>query len=296
MTNTFAWACVLALAGVPDVSARDVSVPVSYESPRDGYVSLALHDSSGVLARSLLYAQPVKSGRQNVTWDGTDDLGRVCPPGEYFVRGIFFDAPPSLTYRMTVGRSGNPPYRTPDGKGDWGANLGQGTGIAANQDSVMMVFACVEDNNITGLQRVDFEGNILRRYFSFYPWDQRTSAAMDDKQIYVAIYANEKLEIAAYNIDESRGKILAALPVQPTVTSHGRWRNRPVAYTEGMALSDTTVYVSVPHADALCLVGRADGKVTKIDIKAPRGLAFHNGKLFAVSGKTRPASLPRWRR
>ena len=26
-----------------------------------------------------------------------------------------------------------------------------GTGIAANGDSVMMVFACVEDNNITGL-------------------------------------------------------------------------------------------------------------------------------------------------
>ena len=73
----------------------------------------------------------------------------------------------------------------------------------------MMVFACVEDNNITGLQRVDFDGNILCRYFSFYPWDQRTSAAMDDRQIYVAIYANEKLEIAAYNIDEPRGKILA---------------------------------------------------------------------------------------
>ena len=94
---------------------------------------------------------------------------------------------------MTVGRSDNPPYRTPDGKGDWRANLGGGTGIAANKDSVMMVFGCVEDNNITGLQRVDLKGNILRSYFSFYPWDQRSSAAMDDKQIYVAIYANEKL-------------------------------------------------------------------------------------------------------
>ena len=59
---------------------------------------------------------------------------------------VFFDTLPSLKYRMTVGRSGNPPYRTPDGKGDWGANLGGGTGIAANHDSVMMVFGCVEDN------------------------------------------------------------------------------------------------------------------------------------------------------
>ena len=285
MMKTVAWAWGLLLASVFDASARDVSVPVSYEAPRDGYVSLALQAPSGELARSLLYAQPVKAGRQNVMWDGTDDLGRVCPPGDYSVRGIFFDQPPSLKYRMTVGRSGNPPYRTPDGKGDWGANLGQGTGIAANHDSVMMVFACVEDNNITGLQRVDFDGNILCRYFSFYPWDQRTSAAMDDRQIYVAIYANEKLEIAAYDINEPRGRILAALPIKPTVTSHGRWRNRTVSYTEGLALSDTTIYVSVPHANALCLVGRADGKVTKIDMPAPRGLAFHDGKLFAVSGK-----------
>jgi len=263
----------------------DVSIPVTYSAPADGFLSLALSDDRAQLVRTLLYALPVKAGKSSVTWDGTDDLGRVCPPGDYSAKGIFFDAPPSLKYRMTVGRSGNPAYRTPDGKGDWGANLGHGTGIAANHDSVMMVFGCVEDGNITGLQRVDFEGNILRRYFSFYPWDQRSSAAMDDKQIYVAIYANEKLEVAAYQVDEPRGKILAALPVKPTATLHGRWRNRPVAYTEGMALSGTTVYVSVPHDNALCLVSRTDGKVTKIDLPTPRGLAFREGKIFVVSGK-----------
>lgn len=262
----------------------DVSIPVAYSAPADGLLSLTLSDEKGQLVRSLLSALPVKAGKSSVTWDGTDDLGRVCPPGDYSVKGLFFDTPPSLKYRMTVGRSGNPPYRTPDGKGDWGANLGGGTGIAANHDSVMMVFGCVEDNNITGLQRVDLEGNILRRYFSFYPWDSRSSAAMDDKQIYVAIYANEKLELAAYNIDEPRGKILAALPIKPTTTQHGRWRHRSVAYTEGMALSDTTVYVSVPHDNALCLVSRDDGKVTKIDLPTPRGLAFRGGKLFVVSG------------
>ena len=262
----------------------DVAIPVAYSAPADGFLSLTLSDEKGQLVRSLMSALPVKAGKSSVTWDGTDDLGRVCPPGDYSVKGLFFDTPPSLKYRMTVGRSGNPPYRTPDGKGDWGANLGAGTGIAANHDSVMMVFGCVEDNNITGLQRVDLEGNILRRYFSFYPWDQRSSAAMDNKQIYVAIYYNEKLELAAYNIDEPRGKILAALPITPTTTQHGRWRHRSVAYTEGMTLSDTTVYVSVPHDNALFLVSRADGKVTKIEMPTPRGLAFRDGKLFVVSG------------
>jgi hypothetical protein len=284
--RTISLACVFAsVLAVGSTAAYGVEIPVGYESPGDGFLSLVLHDGQGKIVRSLLSAEPVKAGTGMVRWDGTDDLGRVCPAGEYAVRGLFFDKAPSLTYRMTVGRSGNPAYRTPDGKGDWGANLGGGTGIAANKDSVMMVFGCVEDNQITGLQRVDLEGNILRRYFSFYPWDQRTSAAIDDKNIYVAIYANEKLELAAYQIDESRGKILAALPVKPTVTQHGRWRNRPVSYTEGMALSDTTVYVAVPHDNALFLVGRADGKVTRVDLPGPRGLAFHDGKLFAVSGR-----------
>jgi len=277
---------LLVSAGIAQTAPpSEVSIPVTYSAPADGFLSLALSNDRGQLVRTLLYALPVKAGKSSVAWDGTDDLGRACPPGDYSAKGIFFDAPPSLKYRMTVGRSGNPPYRTADGKGDWGANLGQATGIAANHDSVMMVFACVEDGNITGLQRVDFEGNILRRYFSFYPWDQRSSAAMDDRQIYVAIYASDKLEVAAYKIDEPRGKILAALPVKPTATLHGRWRNRPVAYTEGMALSGTTVYVSVPHDNALCLVSRTDGKVTKIDLPTPRGLAFRDGKLFVVSDK-----------
>ena len=48
MMKTVAWAWGLLLASVLDASARDVSVPVSYEAPRDGYVSLALQAPSGV--------------------------------------------------------------------------------------------------------------------------------------------------------------------------------------------------------------------------------------------------------
>ena len=100
----------------------DVAIPVAYSAPADGLLSLTLSDEKGQLVRSLLSALPVKAGKSSVTWDGAEDLGRVCPPGDYSVKGLFFDTPPSLKYRMTVGRSGNPPYRTPDGKGDWGVS------------------------------------------------------------------------------------------------------------------------------------------------------------------------------
>ena len=43
-----------------------------------------------------------------------------------------FTEPPQAEFCMKVGNSGEPPYRTPDGKGDWGGNLGSPAGICAN--------------------------------------------------------------------------------------------------------------------------------------------------------------------
>ena len=267
---------------------ESASLPVSITAPGSGYLSAALFEpNGGPLVRGLLFAAPCQLGQQTVLWDGADDLGRVCKPGEYEVKALYFSEPPKLRRVMNVGRSGNPPYRTPDGKGDWGSNLDHPTGLASNADSVMMVFGCVEDNTVTGLQRVDFDGNILQRYYSFYPWDGRTSTAMDDKQIYLAIYNYQKqqLEVAAYEINNSRGKIIAELPDSSSVTMSGLWKDRNVGYSEGMALSDQSVYVSVSYADAIFRIDRSNGTMTKIDIPSPRGLAFHEGKLYAVSGK-----------
>ena len=57
----------------------DVAIPVAYSAPADGFLSLTLSDEKGQLVRSLMSALPVKAGKSSVTWDGTDDLGRVCP-------------------------------------------------------------------------------------------------------------------------------------------------------------------------------------------------------------------------
>src|SRR5688572_18694412 len=87
-----------------------VRLPVTFKAPGKGFASLALYDKSGVLVRSLLYAEPVEKGKRIVQWDGTTDLGLPAKPGAYTARGIFFSAPPSLRYVMTVGKSGNPAY------------------------------------------------------------------------------------------------------------------------------------------------------------------------------------------
>ena len=269
------------------IRSSGVRLPVTFKAPGKGFVSLALYDKSGVLVRSLLYAEPVEKGQHIVQWDGTTDLGLPAQPGAYSARGIFFATPPSLRYVMTVGKSGTPAYRTPDGKGDWGANLGHGTSIVANSKSLIMGFGAVEDNQITGVQQTDAEGNIQLRYFTFYPWDSRMAAAMDETTYYLGIYSFDKktTEIAAYKIGEPRGKILAQLPVKAIPLKSGRWKARETSYLDGLALNQDTLFASVAHEDALFIIDRATGNIRKrVDIPAPRGLAVTNDRLLAVSG------------
>lgn len=270
------------------VESKDVSVPVEYVAPGDGYVSLALFNGHNQLVRSLLYAKPVKAGKDSVNWDGTSDLGVPQPAGTYSTKAIFFKEKPKSEYVMTVGKSGTPPYRTPDGKGDWGGNLGGPAAICANSNSVMMVWSCVEDNQITGIQQMDEDGNIMMRYFSFYPWDGRLAGAMDDRNFYLGILnANKKqVEIAEYVLGTPRGRILAALPTKPHENGPGtRWTGYFTASINGMALTSNMVYATITADDALFIVDRATGGIRKqVTIASPRDVKVAGGGLILQSG------------
>ncbi len=263
-------------------------LPVTFEAPAKGFVSLALYDQGGVLVRSLLYAEPVEPGQRTLSWDGTTDLGLPAKAGDFTARGIFFTQQPSIDYVMKVGKSGNPPHRTPNGKGDWGGNLGHGTSIVSNSTSLMMGWAAVEDNQITGIQQTDAEGNIQGRYYSFYPWDFRMAAAMDETHYYLGIYDFNKktTEIAEYIIGEPRGKILAALPVKPIPLKSSRWKGRETSNLDGLAITKDTIFASVAHENALFVLERATGKLQKrVELAGARGLAVAGERLLAVSGK-----------
>jgi len=266
-----------------------IRLPVNFSSPDEGFASLALYNEKGVLVRSLLYAQPVSRGDRTVHWDGTTDMGLPAAPGKYTAKGIFFTESPSLNYVMTVGKSGNPPYRTPDGKGDWGGNLGGPAAICANSKSVMMVWGCVEDNQITGIQQMDNDGNISMRYYSFYPWDRRSAGAMDEKNFYLGILngGKKQLEIAEYKLGEPRGRILVELPTKPQVQKgETRWRGRWTAHMDGLAISKDTLFASISADDALFVIDRASGKIRRqIAIASPKGLAVVKDRLLVVSGK-----------
>lgn len=278
----------LAASQASPVTTAGVRVPVSFTAPDKGFVSLALYDKSGVLVRSLMYAKPVEKGRQSIEWDGTTDMGKPAAPGAYTAKGVFFTAAPSLKYEMIVGKSGNPPWRTADGKGDWGGNLGFPSSIVSNAKSVMMTYAAVEDNQITGIQQMDGDGNIQTRYYSFYPWDTRMAAAMDDTNYYLGILNTEKkqIEIAVYKLGEPRGKILVALPTKPHQdVTETRWRGRFEAWLDGVAPTKDTLFASIGADDALFIIDRATGQIRKqVTLSSPHGMAVSNGRLLVVSG------------
>ena len=269
-------------------SLKDVAIPVAYAAPADGFISLALFNDRGQLVRSLLYAKPVKAGKGVVGWDGTSDLGVPQPAGKYSTKAIFFKEKLKAEYVMTVGKSGNPPYRTPDGKGDWGGCLGGPAAICANSNSVMMVWSCVEDNQITGIQQMDRDGNIQMRYFSFYPWDGRQSGVMDDRNFYLGIlHADKKqVEIAEYELGKPRGKILTVLPTKPHSAGSGtRWTGRFTAYINGLALTTNTLYATICGDDVLFIIDRATGQIRKqVTITAPRDVKISNGGLIVQTG------------
>ena len=282
-------AAFLALATLAAAAApKEVAVPVAYSAPDDGFVSLALYNDRGQLVRSLLYAQRVKAGSDSIAWDGTSDLGIPQPAGNYSTKAIFFKEKPRAEYVMTVGKSGNPPYRTPDGKGDWGGNLGGPAAICANSHSLMMVWSCVEDNQITGIQQMDPDGNIVMRYFSFYPWDSRLAGTMDDRNFYLGIlHADKKqVEIAAYEIGKPRGKILTVLPTRPHEEGPGtRWSGRFTASINGMALTADTIFATITADDALFVVNRASGRIRKqVTITSPRDVKVAKGGLIVQAG------------
>jgi len=277
-----------AAAAIAALPGTGLSIPVAYTVPAAGFVSLALYHQDGVLVRNLLYAQPVTPGRHTVVWDGATDMGVPALTGAYTAKGVFFTESPSLKYVMTVGKSGNPPYRTPDGKGDWGGNLGGPSAICANSKSVMMVWGCVEDNQITGIQQMDNNGNIALRYYSFYPWDTRLAGAMDETHFYLGILNTEKkrVEIAEYRLGQPRGKILTALPTNAHAEGgETRWTGRWTASLDGLAITADTIFAAIAADDALFIIDRATGAIRRqLTLPSPKGLAVSHNHLLVVSG------------
>ena len=93
-----------------------LSVP--YKMPADGELTLGLYNKDGQLVRWLTQGDFRYAGQNKEEWDGLDQYGNPAAPGNYTLKGVYH-APITTDYKMSVVNPGNPPWPTPDDKGDW---------------------------------------------------------------------------------------------------------------------------------------------------------------------------------
>ncbi len=60
------------------------STDIRFVMPKDGRVTVAVHDVSGRLIRSLAVEQFFTAGERSIRWDGRDNTGRMASSGTYF--------------------------------------------------------------------------------------------------------------------------------------------------------------------------------------------------------------------
>ena len=97
---------------------RRPALSVAYKMPADGQLTLGLYDKEGKLLKWLAQDDYRYAGANQEAWDGLDQYGNPVPAGSYQLKGLYH-APITTDYQMSVGNPGNPPWPTPDGKGDW---------------------------------------------------------------------------------------------------------------------------------------------------------------------------------
>lgn len=97
---------------------QEHSLGVAYKMPADGNLTLGLFDDQGRLLRWVVQDEFRYAGDQREPWDGLDQWGRPLPAGSFRLKAAYHP-PLASEYKLTVCNPGNPPWPTPDDKGDW---------------------------------------------------------------------------------------------------------------------------------------------------------------------------------
>ena len=101
-----------------ETQERPVGLSVPYQIPVDSQLTLGLFDQHGKLLRWLVQDDFRYAGKNRQAWDGLDQWGSPVPVGQYVLKAAYHP-PLAVDYKLTVCNPGNPPWPTPDDRGDW---------------------------------------------------------------------------------------------------------------------------------------------------------------------------------
>lgn len=155
-TPTIDWAGLIKVRELPGFK------PIVFEMPEDGFISLHLLNSDGVVVRQLLNAEMFTKGRHEVKWDGLTTPnwrtpGEPVPAGAYTWEAIYHR---DIGLRL-VGwacNGGQTPWDFPAGTGNWGGDHGVPSSVASDGDGVYLGWSAAEAGK--ALLGCDADGNV----------------------------------------------------------------------------------------------------------------------------------------
>ena len=194
-----------------------LAVPITYQAPRDGHLTLVVNDASGRRVRNLTADVPVEKGSHRIDWDGLDDDGNMVPPGDYHWQGLT-RGDLHLVYRGRF-TPGTPPWSS--GKtGHWLADHHPPSAVIRNGDSMLIGSGVAEGGS--GLVRCDLDGNKQWgvRWLSRAAWVGVASMATDGERVFATSFPNWQ-QNWVWEVDPQTGdswpivQISAATPLDP---------------------------------------------------------------------------------
>ena len=260
----------------------EAGVPISFSLPRDARVTLNVMDDTGWVVRELLRVEPLKKGEHTVYWDGRDRWGSPMPAGKYRWRMAYLDGI-KAAFAASVGNSGRPPYRTPDGLGSIGGAHGGPMAVAADTEGVYMLNGGEEGQKV--LRKIDPATGKALWFASCGTFGNGQAMAADGKFAYMVYSGPYSDGTRLARLDAKTGRNAPIGPKNDPVVIG----DKPVA---GLAIANGKAYFSVTADNRIGVVDLATGDLGKdIPLPAPAGLCKLDDAALLVCSQTQVLKL-----
>ena len=271
--------------GLIKVKELDGFKPVAFTTPADGFVSVIISDSNGVV-RHLLNSAFFTAGRHEVKWDGLGDAffrapGVPAPAGDYTYSALFH-AGIGLKLRGFAGCDGAVPWDNGPSSG-WGGDHGVPAAVATDGKRIYLGWTGAEAGK--ALLACDLQGNVT--------WHNTRGGIGGADLIAVGsntVYALNHNSIYRVTADKGAYTFWAGTESPDLAVTSLVERAKSA---QGLAARDGRLYVSFSKTNTIVVADGDSGAVLKrLAVAAPAALAMRkDGVLLALSGSNAVVSV-----
>lgn len=280
------------------------SVNINFEVNEESKVSLGIFDKDGKLIKTLITGKKYTPGKYSIEWDGKDQEGKDLK-GE-FIYKILFNPGVELEYIMSAGNSGNPPYRTPDGKGSWGGVWGDVIDIAVDKTGVYLLW--IQEEGEGCLVKVDENGKVIWKQHNSWEWGNCFGVASNGERVFVLnaqpIREGEdkgKIRAFIWQVDPNTGEYLFFPQIKYVSVGRPIKQERIITFYEDILNSDFSllpeipafgisadkenIYVTLYNENRISIIDIKTGKEIKSieGISKPIGIDIDEESIYVVS-------------